>query len=793
MRGVYRLQLQPAFGFAAAAEQLDYLARLGVSHVLISPILTPAEGSTHGYDVADPTQVNPELGGEGGFARFAEAAAARGLGLVLDIVPNHMCISTPRNRWWWDVLRHGAASAYAHYFDVDWTQPLLLPWLAKPLGAEMAAGELRVERGGDEPKLNYRGLELPLARGSAPGGEPLPAILARQHYRLAHWTAGDHELSYRRFFDVNHLIGVRVEAEDVFLATHARILDWLRDGALAGVRVDHVDGLREPARYLERLREAAPDAWIVVEKILAREEALPAWPVAGTTGYDFLNRVQGVFLDAAGGEPLAGVYEAVAGPQPPFAEVARAGKRAVLAKLLHSDVRRLGRLTHRLARRGSPLRQASAPQLDAAIGGLAERMEVYRTYAAAAGPISAEDEARLAEAAAAGAMPDPLTGALAGLLREQRELLLRFQQLTPAVMAKGVEDTAFYRSFRLAALNEVGGDPGHFGTSPGEFHAACAAAQRAWPQSLLNTSTHDSKRGEDVRARLWLLAEIPDRWQEAVCAWQRHNARHHGAAKPDANTEYLYYQTLVGAWPIHLERMQAYMLKAVREAKVYTSWRQSHAGYEKVLRRFIAATMADGGWMRAVAEFVAPLLAAGRINSLAQLLVKLTAPGVPNVYNGAELWDWTLVDPDNRQPVDFALRRRRLEECAAGLAPEAIWARAETGLPKLVLLQRALELRRERAAAFGAGEHGNYRPLPAEGVYAEKVLAFARGEEVVTVAPRATMNVPEWPRAAAATWLELPPGNWRDRLSGETYHGRAAVSDLLARFPVALLAREATG
>ncbi|HET9785283.1 MAG TPA: malto-oligosyltrehalose synthase, partial [Terriglobales bacterium] len=585
MRGLYRMQLQPGFGFAEAAEQLDYLARLGVSHVLISPILTPAAGSTHGYDVADPTQVNPELGGEEGFARFAEAAAARGLGLVLDIVPNHMCISTPRNRWWWDVLRQGAASAYAHYFDVDWTQPLLLPWLARPLAAELAAGELRLEREGEEPQVNYHGLRLPLAAGSAGAGEPLAAALARQHYRLAHWTAGDHELSYRRFFDVNHLIGVRVEAEDVFLATHARILDWLRDGVLAGVRVDHVDGLREPARYLERLRAAAPGAWIVVEKILARDEALPAWPIAGTTGYEFLNRVQGVLLDPAGGEPLWGAYEQVAGPQPAVAEVARAAKQAVLAKLLHSDVRRLSRQAHRLARRGSRLRQASAPQLDAAIGALAEGMEVYRTYAAAAGPISAEDEARLA--AAESAAPDPLAGEVAGLLRGQRELLLRLQQLTPAVMAKGVEDTAFYRSFRLAALNEVGGDPGHFGAAPAEFHAACAAAQREWPHSLLNTSTHDSKRGEDLRARLWLLAEIPERWREAVCAWQRHNARHHRAAGPDANTEYLFYQTLVGAWPISPERVQAYMLKAAREAKVYTSWRQPHAGYESALRRFI--------------------------------------------------------------------------------------------------------------------------------------------------------------------------------------------------------------
>jgi (1->4)-alpha-D-glucan 1-alpha-D-glucosylmutase len=763
MTGLYRLQLRPEFGFAAAAEQLDYLLALGVSHVLLSPILTPAEGSTHGYDVADPTQVNPELGGEQGFARFAAAARTRGLGLVLDIVPNHMCISTRRNRWWWDVLRHGPASAYAHYFDVDWTQPLLLPWLGKPLAAVLAAGELKLDRVNDkEPRLLYHGLELPLAHGSAPQGDALAAILARQHYRLAHWTAGDHELSYRRFFDVNHLIGVRVEVEDVFLATHARILDWLRDGVLAGVRIDHLDGLREPARYLERLRAAAPDACIVVEKILARDEALPAWPIAGTTGYDFLNRVQRVFLDPHGAAGLQAAYDAFAGPQPEFAAVALAGKRAVLAKLLHSDVRRLGRMARRLAPRGSALRHATGPQLDAMVGEWAERLNVYRTYAPAAGPLEDADRLRLAAAA----VPDYL-------LRE-REFLLSFQQLTPAVMAKGVEDTAFYRSFRLAALNEVGGDPDYFAISPAEFHAACAAAQRDWPHSLLNTSTHDTKRGEDVRARLWLLSEMADGWQEAALAWQRHNARYHHAAGPDANTEYLFYQTLVGAWPITPERMQAYMLKAVREAKVYTSWRQPHAGYEGALRRFIAAALSDARWLRTVAAFVEPLVAAGEVNSLAQLLLKLTAPGVPNVYNGAELWEFLLVDPDNRTPVDFALRRRELAAVARH--------------PKLWLLQRALQLRRERPAAFEAG--GDYRPLAAEGVYAEKVLAFTRGEEVVTVVPRLTMNVAGWPRAAAATWLNLPPGRWHDRLGGDEHHGRVRVSGLLAHFPVALLARE---
>lgn len=785
-QSVYRLQLRPGFGFdEAAAEAAEYLAALGVTHVMCSPILAAAPGSPHGYDVADPEKVNPDLGGEEGFRRWNERLRELGLGQIVDIVPNHMTIATARNRWWWDVLRAGEASPYARYFDIDWRKsaPLVLPWLSRPLNATLAAGELKIEDG----VLRYGMMEFPLAPGSESAGE-LSAVLARQHYRLAHWSVADHELPYRRFFDVSHLMGVRVEDPEVFAATHRRVLEWLASGAIGGVRVDHVDGLREPAAYLERLRAAAPQAWIVVEKILARGEALrPEWPVSGTTGYEFLNRAMGLLLAPAGAAPLQACYEAFTGPQPTFAVAALESQRQILGNLLHSELRWVSRMV--LARR-SPfpaLRRLTPVQLDQALAELAVRNPVYRTYAPASGPVAAEDRRILAAAQAAASAAEPARAAIYEALRElleseeNRAVLLRFQQLTPAVFAKGVEDTAFYRSFRLSAMNEVGGDPGHFGTRLTEFHEACAAVEQHWPATMLATSTHDAKRGEDVRARLCLLSEIPEPWQAAALAWQEHNRTRHSRIGPDANTEYLFYQTLVGAWPISEERMQAYLLKAVREAKAHTSWRTPNAAYEHALRRFVAAAMADAAWMRTVEAFVQPLLDPGWVNSLTQVLLKMTAPGVPHIYNGAELWDMHLVDPDNRGAVDFGLRRRLLAELDPAPAPEAIWARRAEGLPKLWLIHRALQLRRARPEAFAG-----YEPLAAQGPDAGRVVGYMRGGAVAVIAPRLTMN-----RSGVEASVELPAGHWRNWLTDEMLEGGAQpVGTLWARFPVALLERE---
>jgi (1->4)-alpha-D-glucan 1-alpha-D-glucosylmutase len=801
----YRLQLRPAgehgFGFDDAAAVAPYLAELGVSHAYTSPLLESAPSSQHGYDVAAPDRVRTEYGGEAGFQRYCAALQRLGLGLVIDIVPNHMSIVTARNRWWWDVLRQGVASPYAPYFDLDWgaDEKILLPWLARPLPATLAAGELRLDTQDGAPALLYGGMALPLAPGTEQG--PLLQVLERQHYRLVHWSLADRRLSYRRFFDISSLIGVRIEDPAVFAATHQRILDWLQAGCVDGLRIDHIDGLRDPGGYLEQLRTAAaPATWIVVEKILTHGEPLrPSWPVAGTTGYEFLNLVMGLFVDPRSEEDMDAAYAAFAGPQPEFREVAHHARMQAMRDLLHAEVRRLGPMAVAagMARDGG--------EAESALGAVAAAMPAYRTYVPPAGAAGAEDAAIVIEAVQAAGLQPSFYEAL--LAPQQRGLLLQFQQLTPAVFAKGVEDTAFYRYHRLTALNEVGGDPARFGTEPEEFHFAMGIAQRLRPRRMLTTSTHDTKRGEDVRARLCLLTEIPEAWRAAALAWRQHNRRHHRDAGPDGNTEYLLYQTLVGAWPISAERLQTFMLKAVREAKVHTSWRKPNGRYERALTAFITALYADAEFLRLAQAFIEPLITPGYVNALAQAAVKMTAPGVPDIYNGAELWDFHLVDPDNRGPVDFAARRHLLQELQAGLTPEAIWARREEGLPKLWLIYQALQLRRERPQAFAAaggaggtigaaggagstfgaaGGAGSYDALATDGRWADHVLAYTRGGEVATVAPRQVLTIQDWVR----TSVDLPPGRWRDRLTGAVVSGSVPVQDLWARFPVALLARE---
>lgn len=799
-RATYRLQLQPAFGFAAAAAQADYLDALGISHAFSSPLLAATPGSTHGYDVTDPEHVNAELGGEAGFTAFVGTLRGHHLGLVLDIVPNHMALVTPGNRWWWDVLQHGEQSPFAGFFDIAWRppgaggplRPLLLPVLSQPLAQAVAKGDVRLERHDGHWVVAHAGQRFPLA----PGTEPRDAAsvldtLARQHYRLSHWSLGDRSLSYRRFFDVSTLAGLRVEDPIVLAATHRRIFAWLADGTLAGVRIDHLDGLREPRAYLERLRAAAPTAWIVAEKILARDEALPPrWPLDGTTGYDFLNRVQRLFLAPAGEAALDRAYRDFAGPRPAFKEMAAEERARVLTTMFGGDVRRLTEILIALRPHEPALSSVERETLNAAIRRWAAALPVYRTYLEPEGPMPAAGRACLDDAHTriAAADPDhaPLHAALHALLLGERpsplrrDFALRFQQLTPAVYAKAVEDTAFYRYQRLIALNEVGGDPTAWTLSIAAFHHACEVAQRHWPRALLATATHDTKRGEDVRARLCALSEMPAAWAAAAQRWRRLLQPHIGREGPDNNILYLFFQTLAGAWPIAEARLQTFMLKAAREAKEFTSWRHPRLRYEHALRAFIAAACRDAAFLADIGAFLPPLIAAGRVNSLAQTLLKLTAPGIPSIYNGCELWSLTLVDPDNRQPVDFELRRRLLGELSGGtLSPEAICARSDEGLPKLWLTYCALHLRRRRPGAF----EGDYTPLHARGAEAGHLLAFLRGGEVITAVPLLRCGRTTW----AATTLPLPTGRWRNVLTGDDLAGEAAAGDLFARFPVALL------
>jgi (1->4)-alpha-D-glucan 1-alpha-D-glucosylmutase len=812
----YRLQLHSGFDFDAAAAVAPYLAALGISHAYTSPYLQAAKGSKHGYDVVDHSRVNAELGGEDGHARFCAALGASHLGQVLDIVPNHMSIAGRDNRWWWDLLRHGRRSRYATYFDVDWNSPepklrgkVLMPILGDHYGRVLDAGDIKPVREPDGLVLRYYEHELPIDPDSLVGADldrerdrlaadpnALHELLERQNYRLAYWRTAGHDLDYRRFFDVNDLAALRMEEEEVFRDTHALVLRWLAAGVLDGLRIDHPDGLHDPRQYLERLRAAAVHAWIVVEKILTPEERLPPdWPVEGTTGYEYLNRLTTLYVDGAAEEPLTRLYAEFTGIDEPFAEIAHRSKRLVLGNLLASDLRRLTANFVRVCEGNRHYRDFTRLAIGEVLVEFIACLRVYRTYVRPGEPVSAADRAQIEAAATEVKLRRPdldreLVDFLVAILlgqhtgEEEANLVARLQQTTGAVMAKGVEDTAFYIYNRFVALNEVGGDPGRFAIGPETFHAATAEAAATHPTGMLTTSTHDTKRSEDVRARLALLSEIPAEWTAAVLHWAALNARHRRSGMPDRNIEYLLYQTLVGAHPIGLDRLLPYLEKAAREAKTHTSWTAVNEDYEAALREFAERALGDPVFVAAVAAFVEPLLGPGRVNSLAWKLLTLTVPGVPDLFQGSELWELSLVDPDNRRPVDYDLRRRLLGELD-GLGAEAAWTRPDEGLPKLLVVQRTLQLRRERPAAFGPA--GAYRPLLALGPKARHAVAFARAEEVVTVVPRLVLKLAgDW----GATELELPPGQWRDEFTGALVDGgRQRMADLLGRFPVALLAR----
>jgi (1->4)-alpha-D-glucan 1-alpha-D-glucosylmutase len=662
---------------------------------------------------------------------------------------------------------------------------------------EVLAGQLK--RLAEESPAVARALDEAVAEVNA-DPDRLDELFKLQNYRPAFWRTAGQELDYRRFFDVHSLIGLRMEDERVFADTHALVLRWLREGVLDGLRIDHPDGLRDPEEYFERLRREAPEAWIVVEKILEPEETLrESWPVQGTTGYDFLRRAAGLWIDPAGEEPLTQLYTELTGESADWPALVRDKKKLILGELLASDVNRLAEVFLEVCERHRRHRDYTRFELRHALREVAACFPVYRTYVRAElGEAGDLDRQSVDAAIAAAKEQRPAASELFDFFRDiltlkisgppESELVMRFQQLTGPAMAKGVEDTAFYNFHRLTALNEVGGSPGEWGLGVEDFHRLAAESQRLWPEALLATSTHDTKRSEDVRARISLLAEIPERWGEAVRGWCERNAQYRGGSRgdcPDRNAEYLLYQTLVGAWPISAERVAAYMEKATREAKAHTSWTRANPEYEEALRAFVESVLGDPGFVADLEAFVAPLVEPGRINSLAQTLLKLASPGVPDFYQGSELWDLSLVDPDNRRPVDYEVRRGLLAELKKGITSEAILARMDEGLPKLWLVHQGLQLRRRLPDAFGAS--GSYEPLHVSGARAEHAVAFARGGEVAVVVPRLPLKLGgDW----QGTTVALPSGSWRDELTGEEVTGgERPVKDLLARFPVALLAR----
>lgn len=624
----------------------------------------------------------------------------------------------------------------------------------------------------------------------------LHALLERQNYRLAFWRAAVRDLGYRRFFDISSMIGLRMNNEQVFEDTHRLVLKWLLDGVLDGVRVDHVDGLREPLRYLKRIADAAPAAWIVVEKILEPGERLPeSWPIAGTTGYDFLNRAGGLFIDPDSEDALTRLYVEFTGVTANFPEIALECKELAARDILGSELSRLTELFVEVCESDRRHRDYTRHELHLALRSVVSRFSVYRTYFSTDnGDRTPDEKLRVKEAIDAAKTDRPdldpelfdflgriLTLEIRGDF--QTELALGFQQFTGPVMAKALEDTAFYRYNRFVALNEVGGDPGLFGISVEEFHKACGETQRRWPLGLLATSTHDTKRSEDVRARQAVISEIPDQWREAVQRWAELN-RALWFAEPDRNIEYRIYQTLVGAWPIGLERVSQYLNKAMREAKQKTSWTQPNEEYERNVHTFVEGIFKNRAFVSDLENFVKMVASFGHTNSLAQMLLKLTAPGVPDIYQGTELFDFSLVDPDNRRPVDYNLRRSLLRNVESAKIEDVLKC-PEPGFAKLWLTQRTLALRKSHPSMFGPD--APYEALMATGTNAKHVVAFMRGANAITVVPRLVVGLGSgW----HDTKISIPPGRWRNEFGDEIHEGGAlTLARLLNRFPVSLLVR----
>jgi (1->4)-alpha-D-glucan 1-alpha-D-glucosylmutase len=975
----YRLQFNRTFRFDHARRRLGYLRDLGVSDVYASPYLKAATGSTHGYDIVDHSQINPEIGSPADYDRFVAALQRHGLRQVLDIVPNHMGIG-PANRWWQDVLESGPGSAFAASFDIDWSPPragmenrVLLPVLGDQFGAVLDRGELRLvyDDGafmihyydqvfpvapdtesavlqpalaraarrlpqGDEALLELQSIitaigHLPprtesdpervgerqrealsirrrlqaLSAASAPvrraiadevrafngrPGEPrsfdrLADLLDRQAYRLSYWRVAAEEINYRRFFDVNQLAALRMERPEVFEATHALVLQLLAGGKVGGLRIDHPDGLRDPRGYLERLQRryveelckrrslsaaadesdveparstGAPGAgplYLVVEKILGHGERLPAdWPVDGTTGYDFLNAVNGLFVDGTNRRQLDALYRSFTGVGTSFRDLAYDSKKLIMRVVLASELHVLALQLDRVAAHNRRYRDFTLNALAEALAEVIACFPIYRTYI---GPedatVSERDRLYIDLAISRAKRRNPVTdpsiytfiqdtltlegddGEVEGAGEARRDFALKFQQVCGPVTAKGVEDTAFYIYNRLVSLNEVGGDPEQFGVSVASFHRQNAERQARRPYSLLATATHDSKRGEDVRTRIDALSELPSEWRVAVRRWSRLNRRLktslRGQSAPDRNDEYLLYQTLVGAWPFELvdgedaaglqafaARISAYMEKALREAKVHTSWISPDAAYEGAVRAFVFGVLTgEGGaaFRRDARPLLRRVAALGVYNSLAQTVLKLTSPGVPDIYQGSELWELSLVDPDNRRPVDFAQRELLLVEIAGRIAASEattadfaaeLLANRNDGRIKLFALHCLLALRRRRPELFGAA--GAYVPLEATGSHAENVVAYLRrnGRAVALTAvarlvARLVRNG-DAPTAAAwgDTWIvvrgEQPGTRFRELFTGATLtveerDGASVLplATLFATLPVAVVER----
>ena len=891
----YRLQFRNGMTFDGAAKLAPYLARLGISHLYAAPIFQAEPGSTHGYDVVDNRFIDSSLGGDAGFERMVAALRAEGIGIVLDFVPNHMSAST-YNPYWRDVLEWGEASDCAQFFDIDWSaSKLLVPALGTSYGRALEEGKfgLHFDARDGGMTFTYYGLKLPLTptsyaqvlmraegedfaewarrfavatpqtsaelktelavaaqdatvRGAieqalaevAGDTEALHELHEMQIWRLTHWRAARETLTYRRFFEITDLVGIKEERPRVFDEMHVRLFELVEAGQVDGIRLDHIDGLADPKGYLERLQKTVGEVdpfYLVVEKILRSGEELRAdWPVAGTTGYEFIRALADLLTDPRGENGMTRAYCDFLQEEVDYEAMILDAKRMMMIRNLAGELEHLKDMVGALAMRGLATRDLGNDTLRRAIIELAAALPVYRTFVDVTGAQD-EDRAILAAAAEKAKAARQVEDEEAiDFLRRVLELdleapedqaaalefAIRFQQTTGPVMAKALEDTAFYRYNRLIALNEVGGEPDRFGAPPDAFHAAMGQRLRHQPAGLSTTSTHDTKRGEDSRARLYVLSEMPEAWAAAVYRWTVLNAEFRRVSDdlvtPEPEVEWMFYQALAGAWPPDLacddatglaalaDRMAEFMLKAVREAKVHTSWTGQNVEYEAAVESFTRAALDPakaGPFLQNFTAMCGLVFLAGALNSLSQTAIKLTAPGVPDIYQGAELWELSLVDPDNRRAVDYE-RCQALQATIGEAAPDALLADWRSGAVKMRLLHAVLALRARAHDLFASGE---YAPLVVEGSAAENILAFARvsgTQATITIVPRICLSLlsgESTPLVPAESWgdtkVKLPANlsgqSWRDVVTGAAHGGQSlSVGEVLRAFPVSILASD---
>lgn len=920
----YRIQFNSAFGFDAAKAITTYLAELGISDLYASPIFKARPESPHGYDIVDPTQLNPELGSQEAFEALVQELKQQDMGWVQDIVPNHMAYDT-QNKYLMDVLENGPDSTYVDYFDIAWNspfastlEPILAPLLGNFYGDCLENSEIQLQYDESGLSVKYYDLMLPLKLESYANflnrnlgklvtnlgrkhptflrllgilysvknipseatirqrrdqtdfvkgllwelytdnseiktfiddnlqlfngekGKPesfnlLDSVLSEQFYRLSYWKVGAEEINYRRFFTVNELISVKVEELKVFNNTHYLICKLVEEGKFTGLRIDHIDGLYDPTQYLERLKEKTGDMYITVEKILQFGEDLPSnWSIQGTSGYDYLNYVNNVFCQTENQDKFTQIYSDMTGSKIAYEQIVAEKKHLIIERNLAGDIDNLTVLLKKIAGMYRHGNDFTINGLKRALAEILTRFPVYRTYITREG-ISEGDRAYIQEVIEAAKAYTPFLNNELNFIEklllleyedslseaEQEQWLyfvMRMQQYTGPLMAKGVEDTALYVYNRLISLNEVGGEPGRFGISISEFHEFNQKRQTHWPYAMSATSTHDTKRGEDIRARINVLSEIPEEWQKQVRAWSEMNRSHKQRVKrlsmPDRNDEYLFYQTLVGAFPFFepeyascVERVKDYVLKAIREAKVYTAWLRQNSTYENAFTDFVTAVLEpleDNSFLKEFLPFQQRVAYYGIFNSLSQTLLKIASPGVPDFYQGSELWDFSLVDPDNRRPVDFETRQSSLKAIKEQAQTDILklisklLATKEDARIKLFLIVQALKARTEYKDVF---LQGNYLPLEVSGKFKEHIVAFARSEgnrTIVTIAPRfftSLIQPGEYPLGEKVwddTCLHLPPeasSSWKDAISEQMVqaHGTLLIGDALKHFPVALL------